>query len=237
MKNTEFVEKLKQLQQCDTLYVSGAYGQPLNKTNQEKLITQYSSNKKRAKVIRSKDENTFAGDCSGIVKGILWGWCGDKTKPNGGAKYASNNVPDINAAQLLSKCKDVSTDFSKVEIGEFLWMAGHCGVYIGDGLCIESTPKWLNGVLISGVKNMKTSYEGRTRSWTKHGKLPWITYENVNTEKPTVVETIKYYVVKKGDTLGKIALKHRLTLAKILNLNPNITDPNVIYVGQKVRVK
>jgi lysozyme len=46
-----------------------------------------------------------------------------------------------------------------------------------------------------------------------------------------------YYSVVSGDTLSGIAAKHNLTLATLLNLNPSIKNPNVIYPGQKIRVK
>lgn len=46
----------------------------------------------------------------------------------------------------------------------------------------------------------------------------------------------EYYIVKKGDTLSKIAFIHGTTVAKIVELN-NIRNSNLIYPGQKVRVK
>ena len=50
------------------------------------------------------------------------------------------------------------------------------------------------------------------------------------------VNNIKYYTVKAGDTLSKIAKKHNTTVKNIVALN-NIKDPNKIYVGQKLRIK
>ncbi len=46
-----------------------------------------------------------------------------------------------------------------------------------------------------------------------------------------------YYIVKKGDTLSNIARKYTLSLNKLLGLNPDIKNPNLISVGQKIRVK
>ncbi len=46
-----------------------------------------------------------------------------------------------------------------------------------------------------------------------------------------------YYVVVKGDTLIKIATKYKTTTAAIEKLNPSIKNPNVISVGEKIRVK
>ena len=45
-----------------------------------------------------------------------------------------------------------------------------------------------------------------------------------------------YYTVKKGDTLSKIASKYGTTVSQIVKWN-NISNPNLIYVGQKFRVK
>lgn len=46
----------------------------------------------------------------------------------------------------------------------------------------------------------------------------------------------KYYTVKAGDTLSKIAKAYNTTVAKLVKLN-NIDNPNLIYTGDKLRVK
>lgn len=43
--------------------------------------------------------------------------------------------------------------------------------------------------------------------------------------------------VKKGESLWKIARDYGVELAALLKLNPGIKNPNLIYAGQKVRVK
>ena len=45
-----------------------------------------------------------------------------------------------------------------------------------------------------------------------------------------------YYTVKKGDTLSKIASEYGTTVSQIVKWN-NISNPNLIYIGQKFRVK
>ena len=45
-----------------------------------------------------------------------------------------------------------------------------------------------------------------------------------------------YYTVKKGDTLSAIAKKYGTTVNQLVSWN-NIKNPNLIYVGQKLRVK
>lgn len=46
----------------------------------------------------------------------------------------------------------------------------------------------------------------------------------------------KYYTVKAGDTLSGIAKKYNTTVAKLVDLN-NIKNPNLIIIGQKLRVQ
>ena len=46
----------------------------------------------------------------------------------------------------------------------------------------------------------------------------------------------EYYTVKRGDNLTKIAKKYSTSVAKLVSLN-TIKNPNLIYVGQKLRVK
>lgn len=47
--------------------------------------------------------------------------------------------------------------------------------------------------------------------------------------------TARYYTVKAGDTLGSIAARYGTTYTKLAQRN-GITNPNVIYVGQKIRI-
>lgn len=49
-------------------------------------------------------------------------------------------------------------------------------------------------------------------------------------------DTAKYYTVKAGDTLSRIALSYSVTVAQLKKWN-NIADINKIYIGQKLRVK
>lgn len=50
------------------------------------------------------------------------------------------------------------------------------------------------------------------------------------------VNNIKYYTIKAGDTLSKIAKEHDTTVEQLKKLN-NIKDVNKIYAGSKLRVK
>jgi hypothetical protein len=178
----ELVAKCKEVaKNYKTLYVMGCFGAPLNASNKTRYCNNHSYNKQasRTKKIKAASADTFGFDCVCLIKGLLWGWNGNTAKTYGGASYNTNGVPDINADQMIQKCQDVSTDFSNIQAGEIVWMEGHVGVYIGDGLAVECTPIWKDGVQITAVHNIgkKSGYNGR--KWTKHGKLPYVTYEAV----------------------------------------------------------
>ena len=118
----------------------------------------------------------FLFDCVCLVKALLWGWRGDPSMWFGGATYASNGVPDVSADEMIGLCKRVSTDFSAMLVGELLWMPGHVGVYIGNGLAVECTPSFDGGVQITAVANMQERANYYNRRWSKHGRMPWVSY-------------------------------------------------------------
>lgn len=192
MKASEFVKKLEDIaKNYKTLYVMGCFGAPLTKANKTRYINHHEYNKQpaRTKHINAASEDTFGFDCVNLIKGVLWGWNGDKKKTYGGAKYNTKVVPDTNADGMIKLCKEVSTDFSKIAVGEAVWCSGHIGVYIGDGLAIECTPAWKNKVQITACNVKKAGYN--TRTWKKHGKLPWIDYDVVEKPKKKTATTTK----------------------------------------------
>ena len=134
-------------------------------------------------MILNASADTFGFDCVCLIKGVLWGWNGNAKASRGGAKYKANKVPDVNANAMIELCEDVTTDFSNIQVGEAVWCKGHIGVYIGDGLAVESTPAWKNKVQITAVKNIGAKAGYNARQWTKHGKLPWIEYDVVEKSK------------------------------------------------------
>ena len=87
----------------------------------------------------------------------------------------------------------MTTDFSKIEVGEAVWMEGHIGVYVGDGLAVECTPRWDNKVQITACNRNVAGYN--RRNWTKHGKLPYVTYTQQT--MPSTDTTVKGIDVSK----------------------------------------
>lgn len=199
MSANEFVEKLEDIaKNYKTLYVMGCIGAPMTAANKKKYIAHHTYNQKeaRVKMINAASTDTFGFDCVCLIKSVLWGWNGNKKASYGGAKYNPKLVPDINADAMIEKCYDVTTDFSKIKVGEALWTNGHIGVYIGNGLAVECTPAWKNKVQITAVNVAKPGYN--TRKWKKHGKLPYIEYANTTEVKSEEVCNVDVKVLKKG---------------------------------------
>lgn len=46
----------------------------------------------------------------------------------------------------------------------------------------------------------------------------------------------KYYTVKEGDTLSGIANRYNTSVIKLVLLNPQIKDPNLIHPGDIIRI-
>ena len=172
MTNKEFINKLLNIvNNYKTVYAYGTFGQKLTKSIIEQKAKQYPNwytNKRKNELLSLVNKNYFCFDCAGLIKGVLWGWNGSNNT-NGGAKYLSNSVPDVSADSLINKCKNISTNFSKITMGEIVWMEGHVGVYYQNGEVIECSPAFNNKVQITNISQ---------RKWKKHGFLPWITYSN-----------------------------------------------------------
>lgn len=207
MKASEFVTKLKDVAtNYKTLYVMGCFGAPMTAKNKSRYCDNHDYNRKetRTKMIQAASTDTFGFDCVNLIKGILWGWTGDKSKAYGGAKYNTNGVKDTNADGMIKLCQDVTTDFSNIEVGEAVWCSGHIGVYIGDGLAVECTPAWKNKAQITAVKNIGTKSGYNARTWTKHGKLPYIEYDVTDVPMKVTTTTkasdVKMKQIKRGST-------------------------------------
>lgn len=190
MNASELIKKLQGVvDNHATLYVMGCFGAPLTGANVSRYCSNHSYNKAAdrtamIKAAANKNPPVFGFDCVCLIKGILWGWTGDASKTYGGAVYASNAVPDIGADSMIKVCKDVSTDFGKIVPGEAVWLSGHIGVYIGGGKVIECTPAFKNCVQVTACLNIGSIAGISGRKWTKHGKLPYITYDTA-AETPT----------------------------------------------------
>ena len=208
MTNIELANKLKDIaKNYKTLYVMGCFGAPMTASNKKRYTQNHSYNRQAARtaMINAASADTFGFDCVCLIKGVLWGWKGDKNAIYGGASYACNGVPDIGADTMITVCKNISTDFSKIEVGEAVWMEGHIGVYVGDGLAVECTPRWDNKVQITACNRSVSGYN--RRNWTKHGRLPYVTYtQQTQPSEPSNPATPSSF--KKGDLVKITGTKY-----------------------------
>ena len=222
-----------------TLYVMGCFGAPMTAANKKRYTQNHDYNKAaaRTRMIHAATEDTFGFDCVNLIKGILWGWDGDLSRTYGGAGYACNGVPDYDAKKMIDCCREVSTDFSTIVPAEAVWMDGHIGVYVGEGLVVEATPKWRGGVLTSTCGNVAAKQIPGTagsRRWTKHGKLPWVDYAAQETEKED--EDMPKY-----RTLKDVPDSYRPTIRKLMERgalrgesdpDPNSLEDNVLNLNE-----
>ena len=50
-------------------------------------------------------------------------------------------------------------------------------------------------------------------------------------------EEALWHTVARGDTLWELARRYGVELSRIVELNPSIRNPNLIYAGQRVRIR
>ena len=228
MKNTEFVERLKDCaNNYKTLYVMGCFGAPMNSANKTRYLSEQSYNRRaeRKAKINAARSDVFGFDCVCLVKGVLWGWDGDKNDRYGGAVYASDGVPDVGTEGMIGLCKGVSTDFSALSVGELLWMQGHVGVYVGNGKCVECTPSWKDGVQVTDVLNIVSGSTVGHR-WTKHGKLPFVQYADTGVSR---AEEIAGYI----SVLNKAGIIENVELWK----RKAASDKDIYWLLRKTAAK
>jgi hypothetical protein len=140
--------------------------------------------------LNSNNIPVYSADCWNMLKSAIWN---DLQLPTPAGAYAylpgKYGLYDWNGAQLLSKCTDVSSDFSSITPGEFLLTANadHAAVYVGtvtDGTyywnVVEATPIWADGIQFTWVDSDGTRRQNQggaiSVAWAYHGKLPWVDY-------------------------------------------------------------
>lgn len=196
--NLELAEICTQLaKNFNTVYALGMWGFKITEEKIQTKAKQYPSwyTETRINMLRQLiGKNYWGFDCVCMPKAIFWGWAGDDSMDKGGAVYTANGVPDLGANQLYNACVEKSKDFTNIMIGELCWMDGHVGVYVGNGLSVECTPRWDNKCQFTACNFKKTGYNLRT--WTAHAKFPYIKYVAAPdpTPEPTPVPTFKYAV-------------------------------------------
>lgn len=96
-----------------TLYVMGCFGAPLTGENVTRYCNNHNYNKaadrtRMIKAAANQSPPVYGFDCVNLIKGVLWGWCGDPSRRYGGAAYptkamlAAGTCPDVGADGMIS---------------------------------------------------------------------------------------------------------------------------------------
>lgn len=154
-------------------YVWGTYGHVLTRSYYEAKLAQYPEGVGNyADFILANWLGKRTADCVGLIKGYCWF---DPEAQSIG--YAVNGMPDIATEQMIEWCDEKGSIDTIPEIpGLLLWMNGHVGIYIGNGLAIEAM----------GTRYGVVQTQVACRGWLKWGKIPCIEYiEEVEETEPT----------------------------------------------------
>jgi hypothetical protein len=70
--------------------------------------------------------------------------------------------------------------------------------------------------------------------WPHHHAAPRV--EHVQQEHPKAEQVARYYRVRAGDTLARIASRTKTPVARIQQLNPRV-QPTALFIGQRLRLR
>ena len=144
------------------------------------------------------DGGYWTADCLGFVHTMVNGFAGNKSELGGGAVMDDFVLMSDEYTTLSKYCYDASANFNYLVPGEFLYMPGHVGLYIGecepfgDGRifnvaeCCYSS--WGGGGLLSYVNTngARVNHKGGSQSgwWTQHAKLYRVDYDGTPEPAP-----------------------------------------------------
>ena len=183
--NIEYVKWLRQQAQLKRPYWYGVYHLLCTEKLLERKAKQYPSHYKASRMGRYSEDiknGQIAGDCvNGAIKGAVWGEL-DKRVP----VHKSHDCPDKSADGMFEYCKKIGMDWGGMDSmpdipGIAVRMAGHVGVYVGDGEVVE----W------RGFKYGCVVTELKKRKWTHWYKLPWVEYvmSDTTVDEETIPES------------------------------------------------
>ena len=176
MNNLDLVKHCQMALRNKWGYVYGTFGTILNESTLQQKKKQYPGNVNQYETfIRQNWMGKHVVDCVGLIKSYLW-WDVDKVK--------YNPSQDISANMMYSRAKEKGDISTIPEIpGILVWRNNHIGVYIGNGLVIESKGTKY-GVIESKVSNVNSN------GWKGWCKCLYIDYASSPVIEPPVASNI-----------------------------------------------
>lgn len=130
-------------------------------------------------------------DCWNMPKTMIWGWQENDTVGYFCYHPGLYGLDDLTGGGIMALCDGVSGDFTEVIQSEFLLTADkkHAGMFVDEftdrlgQLCnvVECTTSWNEHRVIGSwvdPDGTRRNCKGGiiSKSWDKHGKLPWVDY-------------------------------------------------------------
>lgn len=164
----------------------------------------------------------FKGECVSLIQQYLYQVCGIKFKARGNAKdWANNIIEGWDKFDVSNTLK--AGDILVYTTGKY----GHIVIVNADLKCLEQNWNYNKKVTVSEIRK---GYSCILRSRKA------IDVGNNNTEQTSNSDkTAITYTVKAGDTLSEIALRYGTTYQELAKIN-NIKNPNLIHVGQVIKI-
>ena len=135
--------------------------------------------------------------------------------------FVKVNQPEIKPKTTLSTTPTANTsyDYHKVKSGETLGT-----IASRYGTSVREVQR------INGLSSTKIYVGQRLKVKAGGTRTP------IKTITPKSTSAKKYYTVRSGDTFGRIAQRHKLSVSQLKRLNPSINISR-LSIGQKIRVK
>ena len=171
----------------------------------------------KGQVANPSPNNKYLGECVSLIQQYLYNVFNIPFTAHGNAKDWTNNLPEG---------FDKLNPNAELQRGDILVYGADYGAGYGHIGIIDVNWKFLdqNGTVSRKVAYRDKPFNGYICILRHRGGVDLGIQENTNV-----------YTVKNGDTLSSIANKYGTTYQELARIN-NISNPNLIYVGQEIKV-
>ena len=170
---------------------------------------------------------------------ILYNW-DDSTQPNNGYSDHIGVVTGVsgNTITVIEGNMSNAVGYRKISVG-WGYIRGYARPKYDTASGGGSTPAPAKKTVDELAKEVIDGKWGNGEDRKKRLKAAGYDYAAVQARVNEMLKPAakQYYTVKRGDTLSAIARNYGMNLSAIIKLNPQIKNPNLIYVGDKIRIK